>query len=116
MLAIGRGLMARPRLLLLDEPSLGLAPRIIGQIGEVIREINRQGTSVLLVEQNATMALSAADTAFVLDVGKVSLSGPAAELARTDAVQRLYLGHGAGETSRRPVVATTSRRLTRWTR
>ena len=116
MLAIGRGLMARPRLLLLDEPSLGLAPRIIGQIGEVIREINRQGTSVLLVEQNATMALGAADTAFVLDVGKVSLSGPAAELARTDAVQRLYLGHGGGETSRRPVVAATSRKLTRWTR
>ncbi len=67
--------MARPKLLLLDEPSLGLAPRIIGQVGEVIREINRQGTSVLLVEQNATMALGVADTAFVLDVGRVSLSG-----------------------------------------
>ncbi len=99
MLAIGRGLMARPRLLLLDEPSLGLAPRIIGQIGEVIRAINGQGTSVLLVEQNATMALGVADTAFVLDVGAVSLSGPAAELAKSDAVQRLYLGHGADESS-----------------
>jgi branched-chain amino acid transport system ATP-binding protein len=94
MLAIGRGLMAGPTLLLLDEPSLGLAPRVIGQIGEVIREINRQGTAVLLVEQNAAMALGVADQAFVLDVGRVSLAGPAAELAQTDAVQRLYLGHG----------------------
>ncbi len=114
MLAMGRGLMARPQLLLLDEPSLGLAPRIIGQIGEVIREINRQGTSVLLVEQNATMALGVADTAFVLDVGKVSLSGPATELAQTDAVQRLYLGHGSDQPARRPTVAAASRKLTRW--
>jgi branched-chain amino acid transport system ATP-binding protein len=95
MLAIGRALMAGPKLLLLDEPSLGLAPRIIGQIGEVIAEINRQGTSVLLVEQNATMALDVADLAYVLDVGEVELSGSAAELAQTDEVQRLYLGHGA---------------------
>lgn len=79
MLAIGRALMASPKLLLLDEPSLGLAPRIIGQIGEVISEINRQGTSVLLVEQNATMALGVADLAYVLDVGEVSLSGNASE-------------------------------------
>ena len=114
MLAMGRGLMARPRLLLLDEPSLGLAPRIIGQIGEVIREINRQGTSVLLVEQNATMALDVADTAFVLDIGRVSLSGSAAELAQSDAVQRLYLGHGADGSSSRPVPGTTTRKLTRW--
>ena len=92
MLAIGRALMASPKLLLLDEPSLGLAPRIIGQIGEVIAEINRQGTSVLLVEQNATMALGVAHLAYVLDVGEVSLSGDARELARTDEVQRLYLG------------------------
>ena len=94
MLAIGRGLMAQPSLLLLDEPSLGLAPKIIGQIGEVVREIHRQGISVLLVEQNATMALNVADHAFVLDVGEVSLSGPADELAQTGEVQRLYLGHG----------------------
>ena len=114
MLAMGRGLMARPRLLLLDEPSLGLAPRIIGQIGEVIREINRQGTSVLLVEQNATMALGVADTAFVLDVGRVSLSGSAAELAQTDAVQRLYLGHGAEGHPTRPVPGTRTKKLTRW--
>jgi branched-chain amino acid transport system ATP-binding protein len=115
MLAMGRGLMSRPKLLLLDEPSLGLAPRIIGQIGEVIREINRQGTAVLLVEQNATMALAVADTAFVLDVGKVSLSGSAAELAQSDAVQRLYLGHGAeDDTPRRPVASTDRKKLTRW--
>jgi len=114
MLAMGRGLMARPRLLLLDEPSLGLAPRIIGQIGEVIREINRQGTSVLLVEQNATMALGVADTAFVLDVGTVSLSGSAAELAQSDAVQRLYLGHGADGASKRPVASAGTKKLTRW--
>jgi branched-chain amino acid transport system ATP-binding protein len=114
MLAIGRGLMSRPRLLLLDEPSLGLAPRIIGQIGEVIRAINREGTSVLLVEQNATMALGVADTAFVLDVGTVSLSGSAAELATSDAVQRLYLGHGADESSATPVRGATTRKLTRW--
>jgi ABC-type branched-subunit amino acid transport system ATPase component len=95
MLAIGRALMAAPKLLLLDEPSLGLAPRIIGQIGEIIGEINRQGTSVLLVEQNATMALEVADLAYVLDVGEVSLQGDAKELAATDEVQKLYLGHGS---------------------
>ena len=116
MLAIGRGLMSKPQLLLLDEPSLGLAPRIIGQIGEVIKEINRQGTSVLLVEQNATMALGVADHAFVLDVGKVSLSGSAAELASTDAVQRLYLGHDDTQdgTDPAPRRTTTHKTLSRW--
>jgi ABC-type branched-subunit amino acid transport system ATPase component len=114
MLAIGRALMASPKLLLLDEPSLGLAPRIIGQIGEVIGEINRQGTSVLLVEQNATMALGAADLAYVLDVGEVSLSGDAQELARTDEVQRLYLGHDGDETHR-PAAAVSTKTLSRWT-
>jgi branched-chain amino acid transport system ATP-binding protein len=115
MLAIGRALMASPRLLLLDEPSLGLAPRIIGQIGEVIAEINRQGTSVLLVEQNATMALGVADLAYVLDVGKVSLSGPAAELARTDEVQRLYLGHGTDVPREQAGSRAPRRTLSRWT-
>jgi branched-chain amino acid transport system ATP-binding protein len=116
MLAIGRGLMAGPTLLLLDEPSLGLAPKVIGQIGEVIREINRQGTSVLLVEQNATMALGVADEAFVLDVGRVSLSGRAADLARSDAVQRLYLGHGDAEAGvARVEAARSTRTLSRWT-
>jgi branched-chain amino acid transport system ATP-binding protein len=112
MLAMGRALMANPTLLLLDEPSLGLAPRIIGQIGEVIAEINRQGTSVLLVEQNATMALGVADRAYVLDVGRVSLSGPAQELAASDEVQQLYLG----QSPERPrTVATRVRRtLSRW--
>ncbi|MFD0318885.1 ABC transporter ATP-binding protein [Streptomyces flavalbus] len=97
MLAIGRALMAAPRLLLLDEPSLGLAPRMVHRIAEVIREINAQGTAVLLVEQNAGMALSLADHAYVLDVGEVGLAGPADELARTDAVRRLYLGEAATE-------------------
>ncbi|CAM5700703.1 Branched-chain amino acid transport system ATP-binding protein OS=Streptomyces violarus OX=67380 GN=FHS41_005925 PE=3 SV=1 [Streptomyces violarus] len=92
MLAIGRALMAAPRLLLLDEPSLGLAPQMVYRIAEVVREINAQGTAVLLVEQNAGMALSLADTAHVLEVGEVRPSGPADELARTDAVRRLYLG------------------------
>nr|WP_205752076.1 ABC transporter ATP-binding protein [Cryptosporangium phraense] len=96
MLAIGRALMAAPKVLLLDEPSLGLAPKVIGQIGEVITEINRQGTSVLLIEQNATMALQVADRAYVLDVGKVSLDGEAAALARTDEVRHLYLGGASG--------------------
>ncbi|MFI9821434.1 ABC transporter ATP-binding protein [Streptomyces sp. NPDC052013] len=95
MLAIGRALMAAPRLLLLDEPSLGLAPQMVYRIAEVIREINAQGTAVLLVEQNAGMALSLADHAHVLEVGETRLSGPADELARTDAVRRLYLGETA---------------------
>jgi branched-chain amino acid transport system ATP-binding protein len=114
MLAIGRALMASPKLLLLDEPSLGLAPRIIGRIGEVIAEINRQGTSVLLVEQNATMALGVADLAYVLDVGEVSLSGDARELAQTDEVQRLYLGHDSDEPQVRSAT-TSGRKLSRWT-
>jgi branched-chain amino acid transport system ATP-binding protein len=114
MLAIGRALMASPKLLLLDEPSLGLAPRVIGQIGEVIAEINRQGTSVLLVEQNATMALGVADLAYVLDVGEVSLSGDARVLAQTDEVQRLYLGHDSDEPQVRSAPAS-GKRLSRWT-
>ena len=115
MLAIGRALMASPRLLLLDEPSLGLAPRIIGQIGEVVAEINRQGTSVLLVEQNATMALGVADLAYVLDVGEVSLSGDARELAQTDEVQRLYLGHdGDTDSGAAPTRAVSGKTLSRW--
>ena len=115
MLAIGRALMANPKLLLLDEPSLGLAPRVIGQIGEVVTEINRQGVAVLLVEQNATMALRVADRAYVLDVGKVSLSGEAEELARTDEVRRLYLGHDTGETGAAAAAPAPRRTLSRWT-
>ncbi|MGP2436318.1 ABC transporter ATP-binding protein [Streptomyces sp. JW3] len=97
MLAIGRALMASPRLLLLDEPSLGLAPMMVARIADVVREINGQGTAVLLVEQNAGMALSLADHAHVLEVGEIRLSGPADELARTDAVRRLYLGEAADD-------------------
>lgn len=115
LLAIGRALMAAPKLLLLDEPSLGLAPRVIGQIGEVITEINRQGTSVLLIEQNATMALSVADLAYILDVGRVSLAGDARELAQSDEVRRLYLGHDAAKPGER-VRPTSRRALTRWER
>ncbi len=117
MLAIGRALMAEPKLLLLDEPSLGLAPRIIGQIGAVIKDINSRGVSVLLVEQNAAMALDVAHTAYVLEVGEVSLSGPAKELAETDEVQRLYLGHGAGEEAEKAAHSTSARpirTLGRW--
>jgi branched-chain amino acid transport system ATP-binding protein len=99
MLAIGRALMASPRLLLLDEPSLGLAPRMVGRIAEVIREIAAQGMAVLLVEQNATIALDLADKAYVLDVGEVRLAGSSADLARTDEVRRLYLGLGEDESA-----------------
>ncbi len=114
MLAMGRALMASPSLLLLDEPSLGLAPQIVEQIGEIVLEINGMGTSVLLVEQNASMALRVAQYAHVLEVGKVSLSGPAAELAKTDQVRDLYLGHGAEEISGTAAVGR-SQHLTRWT-
>lgn len=92
MLAVGRALMASPRVLLLDEPSLGLAPLMAARIADTIREINAQGTSVLLVEQNAALALRLATTAYVLDVGEVALSGPADELAASDEVRRRYLG------------------------
>ncbi|MFF3402717.1 ABC transporter ATP-binding protein [Streptomyces sp. NPDC002659] len=92
MLAMGRALMARPRLLLLDEPSLGLAPLMAARIAETVQEINAAGTSVLLVEQNAAIALRLASTAYVLDVGEVALSGPADELASSDEVRRRYLG------------------------
>lgn len=92
MLAVGRALMAAPRLLLLDEPSLGLAPLMAARIADTVREINAQGTSVLLVEQNAAIALRLASHAYVLDVGEVALAGPADELAASDEVRRRYLG------------------------
>ncbi|MEX5707760.1 ABC transporter ATP-binding protein [Parafrankia sp. FMc6] len=97
MLAIGRALMSSPRLLLLDEPSLGLAPQIVAHIGEVLKEINRAGTSVMLVEQNAAMALGVADRGYVLELGRVELSGPAAQLAASDSIASLYLGRGPGD-------------------
>ena len=92
MLAIGRALMARPRLVLLDEPSMGLAPKLIQQIFNIITEINQQGTTVLLVEQNAAQALKRADTAHVLETGEIVRSGTGAELAKDDSVKRAYLG------------------------
>jgi branched-chain amino acid transport system ATP-binding protein len=94
MLAIARALMARPKLLLLDEPSLGLAPQLVKAIFAIIREINKQGVTILLVEQNAHMALNVAHRAVVLETGRVAMSGPAADLAKSDEVRKAYLGHG----------------------
>jgi branched-chain amino acid transport system ATP-binding protein len=95
MLAIGRALMAEPRLLLCDEPSLGLAPLLVQQIFEILCEINRQGTTVVLVEQNARQALRVAARAYVLETGTLALSGAAAELARDPRVRAAYLGEAA---------------------
>ena len=92
MLAIGRALMARPRLLLLDEPSMGLAPVVVERIFETVLDINRQGTTILLVEQNAAMALAVAHRGYVLETGQIALSGTAAELAENPDVRRAYLG------------------------
>ncbi len=94
MLAIGRALMAEPRLLLLDEPSLGLAPLVVKSIFNTIKEINRSGVTVILVEQNAKAALKLADRAYVLDVGRLAMQGPAAELLNDPMVQKTYLGGG----------------------
>ncbi len=92
MLAMGRALMSRPRLLLLDEPSMGLAPLLIKEIFAIIQDINKTGTTVLLVEQNANMALSIAHRAYVLETGRITLSGDAKELAASDEVRKAYLG------------------------
>lgn len=92
MVAIGRALMARPRLILLDEPSMGLAPKLIAQIFAIIHEINEQGTTVLLVEQNAAQALKAADTAHILETGEIVRSGTGVELSGDDSVKAAYLG------------------------
>jgi len=92
MLAMGRGLMANPRLMLLDEPSMGLAPILVKQIFDIIQDINQQGVSILLVEQNAHMALSIADRGYVLETGKVVLSGEVAALAENPLVKEAYLG------------------------
>lgn len=92
MLAMGRALMSRPRLLLLDEPSMGLAPLLVKEIFNIIKEINESGTTVLLVEQNANMALSIADKAYVLETGRIALAGTAQELASSEAVRKAYLG------------------------
>jgi branched-chain amino acid transport system ATP-binding protein len=95
MLAIGRALLARPRLLLLDEPSLGLAPKFVTRIFETLRDLKREGRTILLVEQNARKALQIADRAYVMERGRIVLSGSGAGLLGNDEVQRTYLGHAA---------------------
>jgi len=92
MLAIGRALMSRPKLLLLDEPSLGLAPIIVSRIFKIIEEINRQGTTILLVEQNAKAALRLATRAYVMESGRIVMQGPASELANDPGIKKAYLG------------------------
>ena len=99
MVAVARGLMAKPRLLLLDEPSLGLAPVIVQKVFSIIAEIRRRGTTVLLVEQNARMALSVADRGYVLETGRLAVSGKPAELWSNDAVRAAYLGGGVAKTA-----------------
>ena len=92
MLAVGRALMSRPKLMMLDEPSLGLAPLVVQDIFSIIREINKQGVTVLLIEQNANMALKIADLAYVLETGNITMSGTGAELPANEKVREAYLG------------------------
>lgn len=92
MLSIGRALMSRPRILMFDEPSLGLAPILVEKIAQIIKEIHRAGTTILLVEQNAFLALTLSETCYVLETGEVSLSGPSARLLENEQVKRAYLG------------------------
>ncbi|HEV3300175.1 MAG TPA: ABC transporter ATP-binding protein [Planctomycetaceae bacterium] len=99
MLALARAFIARPRLLLLDEPSLGLAPRIVQDIFRVLAEINREGTTILLVEQNARLSLRLAHRAYVLEIGSIQMQGPSRELAASDAIAKAYLGASGGSPS-----------------
>ena len=92
MLAVGRALMSRPKLMMMDEPSLGLAPLVVRDIFEIIKEINRQGVTVLLIEQNANMALKTADYGYVLETGQITLTGTGRELLANEAVKKAYLG------------------------
>ena len=103
MLAIGRALMSEPKYLLLDEPSLGLAPKIVDQIRDLVVEINEEGVGILLIEQNAAMALSVADHGYVLENGRTVMDAPAAQLRDDETIQEFYLGIGAGERSLRDV-------------
>jgi branched-chain amino acid transport system ATP-binding protein len=113
MLAIGRALMSHPKVLLLDEPSLGLAPKVVEQVRDVILEVNRRGTAVLLVEQNAQMALQAAARGYVMETGKVVREGPADELLADEDIREFYLG--MGEEGRRSFAEVkTYRRRRRW--
>ena len=92
MLAVGRALMSRPKLMMMDEPSLGLAPLIVREIFEIIKEINRQGVTILLIEQNANMALQTADLGYVLETGNITMTGSGSELLANDKVKEAYLG------------------------
>ncbi len=92
MLAVGRGLMSRPKVLMMDEPSLGLAPLVVQGIFEIIREINKQGVTILLIEQNANMALKTADLAYVLETGRITMRGTGEELLANESVKEAYLG------------------------
>ena len=92
MLAMGRALMSHPKLMMLDEPSMGLAPILVEQVFSIIRQLHEEGTTILLVEQNAQMALSVADRAYVMETGKITLQGTGAELAQSDRVKKAYLG------------------------
>ena len=112
MLAIARALMAKPKLLLLDEPSLGLAPKIVAQVGELIQEVNQEGVSILLVEQNASLALDLASYAYVMESGKIVLDGSSQDLKDDKDVQEFYLGVGTQQSSYRDV--KLYRRRKRW--
>ena len=115
MLAIGRGLMTSPKLLLLDEPSLGLAPFMVQQIRTIITEINASGTAVLLVEQNAQMALSIANYGYVLETGKIVLAQPAADLLQDESVRKFYLGLHEGAEGNNMSTLRQRRPARRWT-
>jgi branched-chain amino acid transport system ATP-binding protein len=114
MLAIGRALMASPKLLILDEPSLGLAPKLVQTIRDIIVEVNRQGTAVLLIEQNARMALSIAHHGYVMETGRIVLDGPAEKLLRDEDVKEFYLGLGAAGTRKSFKEVKHYKRRKRW--
>ena len=95
MLAVARALMSKPKIIMMDEPSLGLAPLIVRDIFDIIKEINKQGVTVLLIEQNANMALKIADRAYVMETGKITMSGTGAELLADERIRKAYLGKSA---------------------
>jgi branched-chain amino acid transport system ATP-binding protein len=114
MLAIGRALMAGPKLLILDEPSLGLAPKLVATIRDIIVEVNKQGTAVLLIEQNASMALSIAHHGYVMETGRIVLDGPAEKLLKDEDVKEFYLGLGAAGTRKSFKEVKHYKRRKRW--
>ena len=114
MLAIARALMSRPKLLLLDEPSLGLAPKVVSDIARLITEIHREGVAILLVEQNAAMALDVADYGYVMDNGKIVIDGPSSELKKDKDIQEFYLGFGGDSQTKSFRQAKLYQRRKRW--